>query len=513
MSHRENQVHLDEKDGSKAEHMVVKKKVDPDQADAPDAKQLDENEKVIPEKDDKEAKGSEDSAPDATVNITKETTAELDAKDGHTTDLSTIKIGNFSEVTSQERDLATLSAFSDTQSVYHQQTTFIEFLPTSPLNTSIELNRIQGTSGADILYGTFQPDLILGLQGNDQLFGLLGDDVLDGGPGIDKMSGGLGNDIYYVDNSSDMVIELPGEGIDTVYTSVNYTLPANVENLTSLGPAGNFTFLSGNDLNNIIRGSDGMDVINGGLGADIMIGGLGDDQYFINDIGDVIQEKVNEGVDQVYTSISYTLPQNVEVLLGLAANITLTGNDLDNIINAVQSNTTLIGGLGNDLYVVRFANDIVIENPGEGNDEIQTDVSFVLPDNVERLYGFGTSNINLTGNSGNNFITSNQGDNQMTGGLGADFFAFRVNGSGNDTVTDFNLAESDMLSFNGVTDTDGIPGLGIQDLKNMVTSVENPGGVDTKFNFAAGQSVTLVGVVVSNVDDPTIASNIQVYGF
>ena len=43
------------------------------------------------------------------------------------------------------------------------------------------------------------------------------------------MTGGSGNDIYYVDNAGDQVIEAVGGGSDNVYASVDYTLAAGQE--------------------------------------------------------------------------------------------------------------------------------------------------------------------------------------------------------------------------------------------------------------------------------------------
>ena len=53
------------------------------------------------------------------------------------------------------------------------------------------------------------------------------------------------------------MIENSNEGIDTVESSVTYTLPANVENLTLTGSANiNGT---GNNLNDVITGNSGDD--------------------------------------------------------------------------------------------------------------------------------------------------------------------------------------------------------------------------------------------------------------
>ena len=52
---------------------------------------------------------------------------------------------------------------------------------------------------------------------------------------LTEMIGGVGNDIYHVDNAGDVVVEAVDEGTDKVFSSVSFTLGANVENLTLTG--------------------------------------------------------------------------------------------------------------------------------------------------------------------------------------------------------------------------------------------------------------------------------------
>src|SRR3954464_10147155 len=100
---------------------------------------------------------------------------------------------------------------------------------------------INGTGGNDTLNGTSSADQIFGFGGDDILNGGGGNDRLDGGTGADTMSGGAGNDIYFVDDVGDSVIENSGEGTDEVRTTLaSLTLGANVENLTFTG-SGSFT--------------------------------------------------------------------------------------------------------------------------------------------------------------------------------------------------------------------------------------------------------------------------------
>ena len=51
------------------------------------------------------------------------------------------------------------------------------------------------------------------------------------------MLGGAGNDVYFVDNAGDAVVENPGEGIDTVFSTAHFRLSANVEHLVLQGNA------------------------------------------------------------------------------------------------------------------------------------------------------------------------------------------------------------------------------------------------------------------------------------
>ncbi|WP_375198215.1 calcium-binding protein, partial [Sphingobium sp.] len=80
----------------------------------------------------------------------------------------------------------------------------------------------------------------------------------------------------------------------------------------------------------------------------------------------------------------------------------------------------LVGGAGNDTYVVDNAADVVTENAGEGTDTIRSSVTLVLPANVENLVLTGSANIDATGNALDNVITGNAGNNTIDGGAGAD---------------------------------------------------------------------------------------------
>ncbi|GFE71779.1 calcium-binding protein [Chroococcus sp. FPU101] len=139
---------------------------------------------------------------------------------------------------------------------------------------------IDGGSGNDTLIGGFGGnDSLLGGIGNDLLQGDdggIGNDTLDGGSGNDTMEGGLGNDLYVVDSTGDVITEtLNFLSIDTVKSSVTFTLGNNLENLELLGTTSiNGT---GNTLNNLITGNSAANTLDGSSGDDTLIGGAGDD--------------------------------------------------------------------------------------------------------------------------------------------------------------------------------------------------------------------------------------------
>lgn len=125
-----------------------------------------------------------------------------------------------------------------------------------------------------------------------------GSDFLDGGPGADRLDGEVGNDTYVVDDPGDVVVDLAGQGTDTVRSSIDFTLPAAVEHLQLLGSAVNgigntlSNNITGNGRGNVLRGEGGNDVLdgaatvtkvdrlNGGAGADTFVLGEGSARYY-----------------------------------------------------------------------------------------------------------------------------------------------------------------------------------------------------------------------------------------
>ena len=201
----------------------------------------------------------------------------------------------------------------------------------------------------------------------NSLTGNAANNVLDGGLGADAMAGGGGNDTYIVDNAGDVVTELAGAGIDTVRSSVTFTLSTNVENLVLTGSSAiNGT---GNALANTLTGNAAANVLNGGGGADTMVGGLGNDTYYVDVAGESVIEYAGEGTDTVYSGIGLTLWSNVEnlVLTG-ASSINGAGNALGNQLTGNGGANSLDGAVGNDTIFGMAGNDVL--RGGSGADHL-----------------------------------------------------------------------------------------------------------------------------------------------
>ncbi|BAQ63251.1 Calx-beta domain-containing protein [Geminocystis sp. NIES-3709] len=295
------------------------------------------------------------------------------------------------------------------------------------LSANVENLILQGTENIDStgnilnnsITGNNRNNLLNGGSGNDTLNGRGGNDTLTGGIGNDSMIGGTGNDTFYVDSTSDRVIESASQGIDAVRSTITYTLVANVENLILQGTEnidgiGNTLHnnITGNNLNNILNGGDGNDTLvgdsgndrlNGSTGIDRMLGGLDNDAYSVDHIQDEVIEFFNQGTDIVFSTITYTLPNNIENLnLSDTVNIDIngTGNSLSNRLTGNNQNNQL--------------------HDGEGNDT-------------------------LNGRDGNDTLTGGEGNDSLIGGNGDDSFRFTTVNEGIDTITDFNVSDDTIL--------------------------------------------------------------------
>ena len=378
------------------------------------------------------------------------------------------------------------------------------------------------TAQQDIIDADYGEDTITSTFANLQQ-----NDTIKGGNGTDTLiiSGGTVNDLISIDTSNTTnQLDIPGT---TVFGFERFDLTGFTGTVSFLGTAGNDWIKAGTG-NDDLGGGDGNDTLNGGTGADLLIGGKGNDTYVVDNVGDVIAEVLNQGIDTVESSITWTLRANLEnlTLQGTTA-INGTGNNLNNIItgntaknvlngglgndtlNGDLGNDTLLGGAGNDSYYVDSTADIITENANAGTDSVfSTAATYTLSTNVENLTLQGTTaingtgntlNNNITGNTGNNILTGNAGADTLTGGVGNDSLYLGLNdnvvdnvnyvlGHGTDIVYQFvRGVGGDKLNFTGIANFDVIT-------SGTSTLVRVGDGIAGNAGFGTGQLlVTLSG--------------------
>ncbi|HEX8257332.1 MAG TPA: calcium-binding protein [Allosphingosinicella sp.] len=346
-------------------------------------------------------------------------------------------------------------------------------------------DRINGGDGDDLLGGGGGDDHIDGGDGNDALdggdgddrvYGGGGNDLLDGGGGVDRLAGGAGDD-RYIQGAGGSIVELAGQGTDTLVASTDVTtLTDEVENLDLTGGAieggGNdgHNVITGNSLDNRLYGGGGYDRLSGGggddrldgqaehdlllgrAGADLLIslegedrlfGGSGDDRYELGagSLARVI-EGGGEGFDTIVAAASHRLSAHVEALELTGSAYFGYGNDGDNIITGTSGRNRLDGGRGADELIGLGGNDTLFGadlgeaadrlDGGEGDDVYHVDLidvivdagcrdrvivagSYALQEGLETLVLAGAGDANGTGNSGSNLILGNGGDNGISG--------------------------------------------------------------------------------------------------
>ena len=376
----------------------------------------------------------------------------------------------------------------------------------------------EGSAGGDTLAGRSGNDALNGYAGNDYLIGLAGDDTLDGGDDDDRLSGGdgadtliggAGDDIYFIADDLDTLIENPDEGIDEVRSMVDWTLGDNFENLLLTGVAltgtgnaldnrlelangasgalyglGGNDVLIGNDEDDVLEGGAGDDILDGRAGADTMRGGTGNDTYYRDSATDVIVELLDEGIDTIYDSVGMPLPENIENLVVTGFVVTADGNSLDNRIEArTQIGVSIAGYDGDDFLLGSQSTDFI--SGGNDNDTIYgrsgfdeidgdagEDVIFgggkadVIRggDDNDDLYG-GNGHDIVAGGTGNDLVRGQKGNDRLFGDEGRDTLIGNdgkdvlQGGAGLDTMTggtgqdDFVFDESDFTDtgFTGST--------------------------------------------------------------
>jgi Ca2+-binding RTX toxin-like protein len=216
--------------------------------------------------------------------------------------------------------------------------------------------QVTGGSGTDTLLNI---EHLTGSNFNDVLIGDANANTLNGLAGADSMTGGAGNDSYYVDNTGDIIVELTGGGIDTVYNYIDYTLGVEVEQgrILATGAAN----LAGNSLDNVLYAGAGNNILDGGLGIDTLSYASATAAINVSLALTTAQVTGGSGVDTVL---------NFEYLTGSNFDDVLSGNALANSLSGGAGNDTLSGGAGVDTLSGGLGNDVYLMARGAGVDTV-----------------------------------------------------------------------------------------------------------------------------------------------
>ncbi|MEO7689450.1 MAG: calcium-binding protein [Sphingomonas sp.] len=389
----------------------------------------------------------------------------------------------------------------------------------------VETLRLMGTANLDLTGNT----------GSQSLGGNSGNNLIDGGGGGDNMKGGAGNDTYIVRSAGDHIVEIAGEGDDTVRAALSFTLGAavQVEHLATIDAAATTAInLTGNAYSHDIEGNAGINVLTGGSGADTiignggadtLIGGLGDDYYVVTDASTVIVELAGEGNDTIRSSVSYVLGAGVSVeqvrlmgaasvdLTGNADFQTLAGNSGNNVLDSGGGGDRMKGAGGDDTYIVRGAADSIVEVTGDGNDTVKTAVSFTLGaaaqvEHLVTLDASATTAIDLTGNAYSHDIQGNAGANVLTGGSADDVLQgfggndMLTGGGGADRfVFDHSTGQDVVGDFSSGVDKLDLSAFGFASFQDVQNASHDDGGGDLVIDLDNGDTVTLMGVTTSQL--------------
>ena len=308
------------------------------------------------------------------------------------------------------------------------------------------------TSGSDVYYLASGINLDCGA----------GDDTIYGGTTVMhncSVTGGAGNDYYIIDRNLLLttVTESSNEGVDTIESSITYTLGTNVENLTLTGTAANG---SGNSLNNKITGNSTANRLDGAEGNDSIVGGGGSD-----------------------------------TLIGGGGSDTLIGGGGNDTLDGGAGNDSLLGGLGNDAFAGGAGNDTLAG--GDGIDRADYSASSVAMQ-VNLLSGTATGDgsdvlsgiENVTTGTGNDSILAGASNDTLNAGLGLD----TVKG---EAGTDFLQIDWTSLTGASITRTVRKDGTGTSaSFSGTYTAKNATGAILSQVTFDTIEKLTLNGQVV-----------------
>lgn len=353
-------------------------------------------------------------------------------------------------------------------------------------------NLIAGGSGNDTVAAGTGNDTVIGGNGKDVVQGGVGDDILYGGSvdnlqtrdfllhqehvtptlmddnAVDTLIGGSGSDTYAIDNSLDVIREIATDtGVDVIYSTIDNSLTtySNIEALVLDDEVSNSGawFAEGDANDNVLIGNNNENYISGGAGNDTLTGDMD-----------------GSGMGGAYSSYSYYNNYSPvtdvvdggdgnDVLLALARENTssywnnATQNYVTTTTYASNTNNVLMGGDGDDFYLIQNEKTAIYDSNGTDTVYMMTSGSLESIEGVEHIVLAGgsaaddaiaiaainkvklidgddspistivnTLAINATGNELDNTIVGNDNNNFLQGLDGNDSL---MGGIGNDTLS------------------------------------------------------------------------------
>ncbi|HEY9815713.1 MAG TPA: hypothetical protein V6D20_07930 [Candidatus Obscuribacterales bacterium] len=176
-------------------------------------------------------------------------------------------------------------------------------------------------------------------------------------------------------------------------------------------------------------------VLDGGIGDDLLVlaGGSSTDKLVLRGLSDNSAQNFVSGTSLDNVSIQNFSQFDLSEFLGQI--IFRGGSDDERVIGGV-GNDILRGGEGDDRLEAIAGNNIL--RGGAGND------SLLGGSGNDRLVG-GQGNNSVQGGSGNDTLISSSGQNLLTGGMGSDTFIFLTVGGQENIITDFDVAQDQIV--------------------------------------------------------------------
>lgn len=302
-------------------------------------------------------------------------------------------------------------------------------------------------AGNDTVLGEDGADLISGGAGNDSLLGGAGDDTIAGGTGADTLDGGTGNNtLDYSGSTGSFTVNLEtntafGSDADgDVISNFQNVIGSNFgDTITLSNTSGTILAGSGNDG---LAGGTGDDTILGGGGSDTILGGAGNDSL------------VGEGGDDTFVLTD-----------GFGAD-TITGGEIGETSGDTLDLSATTGPITLDLTAADAETGTVSDGTSTA--------TFSEIENI--ILGAGTDTLILADGSGRDAVSG--------------FAAPTDNGNGT-------YSSGDLLDVSGLT-SDGTTPVTTADV--TVTDTNGDGTGDAILTFPGGESLTLVGVPMSDVN-------------